>query len=94
MDSDGNSGVLHTVHSTLNAAVAAGSGYFAECGLRNAENRRRVICGKSGAERTYGMKGILRNKKLLNFDNCRQLRASKTASKYEQKWLKYGRKTD
>ena len=29
-----------------------GRGYFAECGLRNAESCQGVICGKSSAERS------------------------------------------
>ena len=30
--------------------AVAGKGYFAECGLRNAENCQRVICGKFDAD--------------------------------------------
>ena len=32
--------------------VPVGRGYFAECGLRNAESCQGVICGKSSAERS------------------------------------------
>ena len=33
-------------------ALPHGRGYFAECGLRNAESCQGVICGKSSAERS------------------------------------------
>ena len=43
-----------------------GKGYFAECGLRNAESCERVICGKFDADFFCGMKGKVRNESMRN----------------------------
>ena len=43
-----------------------GKGYFAECGLRNAESCQRVICGKFDADFFCGMKGKVRNETMRN----------------------------
>ena len=44
----------------------AGKGYFAACGLRNAESCQRVICGKFDADFFCGMKGKVRNESMRN----------------------------
>ena len=43
-----------------------GKGYFAECGLRNAESCQRVICRKFDADFFCGMKGKVRNESMRN----------------------------
>jgi len=46
--------------------VFQGKGYFAECGLRNAESCQWVICGKLNADFFCGMKGKVRNETMRN----------------------------
>ena len=46
--------------------MVAGKGYFAECGLRNAESCQGVICGKFDADFFGGMKGKVRNESMRN----------------------------
>jgi len=46
--------------------LVTGKGYFAECGLRNAESCQRVICGKFDADFSCGMKGKVRNESIRN----------------------------
>jgi len=41
-------------------------GYFAECGLRNAESCQGVICGQFDADFFCGMKGKVRNESMQN----------------------------
>ena len=43
-----------------------GKGYFAECGLRNAESCQRVICGRFDADFFCRMKGKVRNESMRN----------------------------
>jgi len=41
-------------------------GYFAECGLRNAESCQGVICGKFDEDFFCGMKGKVQNESMRN----------------------------
>ena len=50
----------------MKCVTPLGKGYFAECGLRNAESCQRVICGKFDAEFFCGMKGKVRNESVRN----------------------------
>ena len=47
-------------------AYVEGKGYFAECGLWNAESWQGVICGKFDADFFCGMKGKVRNESMRN----------------------------
>jgi len=51
---------------TTVATAVMGKGYFAECGLRNAESCQRVICGKFDADFLCGMKGKVWNESMRN----------------------------
>ena len=60
---------IHSVVSVSTRAsgkgcVCGGKGYFAECGLRNAESCQRVICRKFDADFFCGMKGKVWNESM------------------------------
>ena len=58
--------VVHNFHKRF-GSWDQGKGYFAECGLRNAESCQRVICGKFDADFFFcGMKGKVRNESMRN----------------------------
>jgi len=59
--------VKETLFEFLSTVMrCGGKGYFAECGLRNAESCQRVICGKFDADFFCGMKGKVRNESMRN----------------------------
>ena len=46
--------------------LKTGKGYFAECGLRNAESCQGVFCKKLKADFFCGMKGKVRHETMRN----------------------------